>query len=149
MIETKMKTNSVSLESPLVSIILPIRNEARYIERCLNAVFAQDYPADRMEILIADGISTDGTREIVQRFTLHHSNVQLLDNPGKIFPTALNIGLRQGKGRNPVDFCNWGACYCPFAEMVLTLLNFRPAECRQLPISQVAPGCGSVILSAA
>ena len=52
--------------SPLVSLILPIRNEAHYIARSLGAVLAQDYPADRMEILVADGMSTDGTREIVK-----------------------------------------------------------------------------------
>ncbi len=53
---------------PFVSILIPIRNEAAYIERCLAAVLAQDYPAAQMEILVADGMSDDGTREIVGKW---------------------------------------------------------------------------------
>lgn len=99
MSETK-KTSSVNFESPFVSIILPICNEVRYIERCLNAVLAQDYPADRMEILIADGMSTDGTRDIVADLAARYSQftIYILDNPGKIVPTGLNIALRRARG---------------------------------------------------
>ena len=42
-------------ELPFVSVIMPVRNEAKYIERSLGAVLAQDYPADRMEVIVADG----------------------------------------------------------------------------------------------
>lgn len=52
---------------PFVTIIMPIRNEAGYIERSLKAVLSQDYPPERMEVLVIDGMSTDGTREIVRR----------------------------------------------------------------------------------
>ena len=83
---------------PLVSLILPIRNESAYIERCLNAILAQDYPSDRMEILIADGMSTDNTRAILQKFILHNSSFIILDNPAKIVPTGINIALREAKG---------------------------------------------------
>ena len=61
--ETGKSTTAPVGEPPLVSVILPIRNEARYIARSLGAVLAQDYPADRMEVVVADGMSTDGTRE--------------------------------------------------------------------------------------
>lgn len=88
----------MSDELPLVSIILPILNEADYIERCLNAVLDQDYPNDNVEILIVDGMSTDGTRQIVQKFAASHLKIHLLDNPAGIVPTALNIGLRRAKG---------------------------------------------------
>ncbi len=85
---------------PFVSIILPIRNEAGYIERCLKAVLAQDYPPERMEIIIADGMSTDGTREIVYRIIHENPNylIKMIDNPGKIVPTGMNAGLRSAKG---------------------------------------------------
>lgn len=52
---------------PLVSVVIPIRNEARYIERCLEAVLTQDYPPERLEILVVDGMSDDNTREIVEQ----------------------------------------------------------------------------------
>ena len=47
---------------PFVSILMPVRNEARHIRNSLGAVLTQDYPQDRMEIIISDGNSTDGTR---------------------------------------------------------------------------------------
>lgn len=83
---------------PLVSLILPIRNEARYIARCLDAVLAQDYPSDCLQVLVVDGMSKDGTREIVAEYTARDSRVILLDNPEGIVPTALNRGLRAASG---------------------------------------------------
>jgi glycosyltransferase involved in cell wall biosynthesis len=52
---------------PVVSVIFPVRNEGVHIARSLGSVFAQDYPAGRLEILDIDGISGDGTREVVQQ----------------------------------------------------------------------------------
>jgi glycosyltransferase involved in cell wall biosynthesis len=87
---------------PFVSVILPIRNESASIEDCLAAILAQDYPADRMEILIADGLSTDDTvekiRKLVSTVPRPSSTVAIFENPGKIVPTGLNIALRHAKG---------------------------------------------------
>jgi glycosyltransferase involved in cell wall biosynthesis len=87
-------------DTPFVSIILPIRNEAKYIEQGLCAIVAQDYPADRIEILIADGMSVDDTRKIISDFIATYPQYQLriLDNPSKIVPTGMNIALRQARG---------------------------------------------------
>jgi glycosyltransferase involved in cell wall biosynthesis len=83
---------------PLVTIIMPIRNEAAFIARLLQAVFDQDYSADRTEVIVADGMSTDGTREIVQSFQQRHANLRLIDNPRRIVSTALNTGLAHARG---------------------------------------------------
>ncbi len=90
---------------PPVTIILPIRNEARYIERCLNAVLAQTYPRECLEILVVDGMSDDGTRDIVENILVQVSNLQspvsslqLFDNPHRIVPTALNRGIQNARG---------------------------------------------------
>lgn len=85
---------------PLVSVLMPIRNEADFIQHSLGAVLAQDYPADCMEVLVADGMSTDRTRMIVEQLAKKHPNVSLkiVDNPGKIVATGLNIALRQARG---------------------------------------------------
>ncbi len=83
---------------PLVSVIMPVRNEAAYIERSLGAVLAQDYPADRLEILVVDGLSDDGTREAVLAHAATRPNLRLLDNPASIVPPGLNIGIRQARG---------------------------------------------------
>src|SRR5262249_12073735 len=83
---------------PLVSVILPIRNEARYIARSLNAVLAQDYPADRLEVLVADGMSDDGTREIVEYIRARRPHVQLIDTPRSIVPSGRTAAGGRGGG---------------------------------------------------
>jgi succinoglycan biosynthesis protein ExoA len=77
-----------------VSIVLPIRNEEAFIGRALASVLTQDYPIDRLEILVADGRSTDTTREIVRFFEARSSGrLHLLDNPGRIVATGLNVAI--------------------------------------------------------
>lgn len=85
-------------DSPFVTIILPIRNEASYIARCLDAVVAQDYARDKIEILIADGQSDDGTREIAASYSARDPRIRLMDNPNRIVPTALNRAIRASRG---------------------------------------------------
>jgi len=85
-------------ELPFVTIVMPVRNEAGYIARSLTAVTEQDYPADRMEIIIADGMSNDSTREIVKLFQSRFAHVRLIDNPGKIAPTGLNRATELAEG---------------------------------------------------
>jgi succinoglycan biosynthesis protein ExoA len=85
-------------EPPFVTVIMPIRNEARNISNTLGKVLAQDYPSASMEMLVVDGMSDDGSREIIRGLQQKHSNLYLLDNPAKIVPTAMNIALRQAKG---------------------------------------------------
>lgn len=77
---------------------MPVRNEAAFIVRSVGSVLAQDYPHERMEILIADGMSGDATRQIISGFQQQHRNVKTIDNPGKIVATGLNAALRQAKG---------------------------------------------------
>ena len=86
------------MKYPLVSVIMPVRNEAAYIERSLGAVLAQEYPADRLEILVVDGMSGDGTRQAVLAHAATRPNLRLLDNPAGIVPPGLNIGIRQARG---------------------------------------------------
>jgi len=82
----------------LISIILPIRNEANFIKKIIESILAQDYPQDQIEILILDGMSTDCTREIIQTYQQTHPQIHIIDNPNKIVPTALNVAIRQAKG---------------------------------------------------
>ena len=83
---------------PRVSIVMPCRNEAAYIGACLDSVLATDYPLDRVEVLVADGRSDDGTREIVERCAARNPCVRLLDNPARITPAALNAAIRVATG---------------------------------------------------
>jgi succinoglycan biosynthesis protein ExoA len=94
----RMQIAEMKQELPLVSVIMPVRNESAYIRRSLAAVLAQDYPADLIEVIVADGMSTDGTRQMVQAAQTEHPNVRLLDNPRLIAPTALNLATATALG---------------------------------------------------
>jgi glycosyltransferase involved in cell wall biosynthesis len=83
---------------PLVTIGIPCLNEERYIEACLACVFAQDYPPDRLEIIIADGGSSDRTREILSEMARAHSNLRWIDNPGRIQAIGMNEIIRVARG---------------------------------------------------
>jgi glycosyltransferase involved in cell wall biosynthesis len=84
---------------PFVSVIMPIRNESGFIARSLGAVLAQDYPADRLEVLVADGMSDDDTRAIVARLSAQSAiSVRVIDNPGRIVPTGFNRALEAARG---------------------------------------------------
>jgi len=83
---------------PRVSIVMPCRNEAAYIAACLESVLTTDYPLDRLELLVADGRSDDGTRQIVERYAALHPCVRLLDNGARITPTGLNTAIRAATG---------------------------------------------------
>lgn len=91
----------MNVSSPRVTIIMPIRNEGGFIGRSLGAVLAQDYPAERMEVLVVDGLSDDATRDLIAHTIVAHPGaapVTVLDNPGRIVPTGMNIGLRRARG---------------------------------------------------
>jgi glycosyltransferase involved in cell wall biosynthesis len=77
---------------------MPIRNEATFIGRSLRSVLAQDYPSELVEIIVADGMSTDGTNQIVSSFAAEHTQLRLINNPGKIASTGLNTALRLARG---------------------------------------------------
>jgi glycosyltransferase involved in cell wall biosynthesis len=83
---------------PFVSVVMPVRNEADYIERSLGAVLAQDYPIELMEILVVDGMSTDGTRDVVARLQAGRHNLRLISNQRMIVPTGLNLALAVAAG---------------------------------------------------
>jgi succinoglycan biosynthesis protein ExoA len=87
------------MNSP-VSILMSIRDEEDYIQRSLEAVMTQDYPVDSLEIIISDGISTDNTHKTIAEFSVLHPQpkIHILENPGKIVPTGMNLALRQAKG---------------------------------------------------
>ncbi len=90
---------STDAHRPLVTVVMPIRNEAAFIERSLGAVLEQDYPADRMQVLVADGMSDDATREVIGRLAAAHPHdVEIVDNPGRIVPTGFNAALDRARG---------------------------------------------------
>lgn len=82
----------------MLTVICPIFNEEKYISQCIESIVSQDYPKDNLEVLLVDGMSTDRTREIVTDFSEKYPFFHLLDNPKKIVPCAMNIGIKAAKG---------------------------------------------------
>lgn len=83
---------------PRLSVIIPCRNEGHFIGSCLDSILASDYSPNAYEVLVIDGMSTDGTRSAIRKCIRQHANVKLLDNPKQITPAALNIGIRAAAG---------------------------------------------------
>lgn len=84
---------------PFISVILPVRNERGMLPRLIDELLRQNYPADRFEILVVDGHSTDGTADLVRRrYTNREVRVQVLDNPAIHASAGRNIGIRNAVG---------------------------------------------------
>ncbi|WP_255350856.1 MULTISPECIES: glycosyltransferase family 2 protein [unclassified Leucobacter] len=84
---------------PAVSFIMPVLNEAEYLEPAVRTVLAQEYPGEK-EIILALGPSTDGTTEIARRLAAEDPRVRLVDNPDRDIPVALNLAI--AASRHPV-----------------------------------------------
>ena len=83
---------------PSVSIIVLCRNEENFIGKCLNSIIANDYPKEKLEVLVVDGMSEDGTREIVEKHREEHPYIRLINNPRKLTPFAFNEGIKNSHG---------------------------------------------------
>jgi len=81
-----------------ISVIVPVYNEAKHIESVLDELMAQEYPSERIEILVIDGRSTDKTRELVENYARKYPNIHLLDNPKRLASAGRNIGINAAKG---------------------------------------------------
>jgi glycosyltransferase involved in cell wall biosynthesis len=79
-------------------VIIPCRQEAGVIGAVLDSLLQTDYQQDRLEILVMDGMSDDGTREIVAKVAARESRIRLLDNPKRVIPAALNLGIAMARG---------------------------------------------------
>lgn len=88
----------VAGSQPILSVVIPHRNDAAHIASCLRALAVQSYPADRFEVIVADGDSTDGSLEILRRWAAEHPNVRVCRNPRRFTPFGLNEGTRNARG---------------------------------------------------
>ena len=85
-------------ELPIVTIAMPCLDEARYIDACLRSVLEQDYPPHLLEIIVADGGSRDGTRDVVARIAARDPRVLLVDNPARVQAAGMNEAIQRARG---------------------------------------------------
>ena len=82
---------------PWVSVVIPVRNEAPTIEETLRSVLVQDYPGP-LEVVVADGMSDDGTRQLVVGLAEEEPRLRMIDNPARTTPAGLNAAIRAAEG---------------------------------------------------
>lgn len=77
-----------------ISVVIPCRNEEKHIEHCISSIISNGYPIQLIEIIVVDGESTDKTKEIIQKLQIEFPQIVLVNNPQKITPVALNLGIK-------------------------------------------------------
>ncbi|MGQ9919599.1 MAG: glycosyltransferase, partial [Bryobacteraceae bacterium] len=82
----------------LVSVVTPCRNERSHIAGFLENLLRLERERLECEFLIADGMSDDGTREILEEYARKYPEIRVLDNPGRIVSTGLNAAIRAARG---------------------------------------------------
>lgn len=86
------------MQWPFISVILPVRNEEKFIVDCTESIFAQDYPRDKMEVIFVDGASEDRTVALLTQMQEKYPQIRIFDNPNRTVPYAMNIGIRACRG---------------------------------------------------
>ncbi len=87
-------------ESIIVSVVMPIYNEEKYIEKCVDSLLLQDYPIENMEWIFVDGCSRDKTVELLEKYREKYPTlIKIFNNPNKIVPYAMNIGIEASCGK--------------------------------------------------
>lgn len=81
---------------PILSVIVPVRNEERFIGPCLESILA-DAPAGGIEVIVVDGMSDDGTAAIVERMADADPRIHLIHNPSRFVPRAMNLGIASAR----------------------------------------------------
>jgi cellulose synthase/poly-beta-1,6-N-acetylglucosamine synthase-like glycosyltransferase len=125
---------------PFVTVVMPVRDEGGFIERSLGAVLAQDWSADRMEVLVADGRSTDGTREAIEALAAKDERVTLVDNVEGIVPTGLNRAIGRAQGEIIVRVDGHAVVPPDYLTRCIALLKASGADCAGGIIDTVGDG---------
>jgi succinoglycan biosynthesis protein ExoA len=84
--------------TPTVSVVVPCHNEKDHIHACLRSILAQELSPEDFEIIVADGMSDDGTRDILKQLAAEDLRLRVIDNPGQMVSTGLNTAIRVARG---------------------------------------------------
>lgn len=128
----------------MLSVICPIYNEEKYIRACIDSIIAQDYPKDELELIFADGMSSDRTRDIVAKYARQYPWIWLIDNPERIVPTGLNRAIDASCGDIILRLdahCKYPVNY--FSRLTSALVELNASNvgglCITLPASDSVP----------
>lgn len=119
--------DGAQLESPvdaggdLVTVVIPARNEEATIQGVLDSVLGQTY--GNLQVLVVDGVSTDRTAAIVREVSARDPRVELVTNPDRVIPLALNLAVDRARGRWLVRVDAHSRVPADYVERVVTHLR--------------------------
>ncbi len=113
---------------PQVSVIIPCRNESRYLDTLLQSIERQTYPRESIDLLFVDGMSTDNTVEILRHFEANRPHVRIMCNPSQYVPHAMNIGIREARGEFIVRLDAHATYVESYLEMLITAGSVHNAQ---------------------
>jgi glycosyltransferase involved in cell wall biosynthesis len=122
----------------MISVVIPCLNEAAFIDATLAALAAQEDPGEPFEVVVADGGSTDGTRDLLQEWSERDPRFRWIDNPDRITPVAMNRGIRAARGETVVIFGAHARCDSDFLQRNAEALRAHPESgCVGGTVSQI------------
>ena len=132
----------------MISVVVPIFNEEKFIDKCVQSIINQDYPKDDMEVVFVDGMSTDGTRAKLAEWSVKYPWLRVIDNPQRIVPPAMNLGIRAAKGDIIIRLDAHAVFPTNYFSELVKYLNELHADnvggvCRTLPAADI-PLCRSI-----
>lgn len=121
-----------------VTIIIPSRNEEKFIKKCLDSFVDQSYPAELYEVFVCDGMSTDNTRDIVNEYNKNYSNIKLLDNKGLTAPKGMNVGIKASNADIIIIFGAHATAHRDFIKNNVIALENSEVGCAGGPINTIS-----------
>ncbi|NIT36476.1 MAG: glycosyltransferase [candidate division Zixibacteria bacterium] len=146
---SELKKAGTDAEAGYVSVVIPCREEQNYIGKALRAVLANDWPSDRLEVLVVEGDSHDGTRDIVAEIAARDARIKIIDNPGLFAGSAMRIGHAAARGDYIVRVDAHAEIPPDYVKKGVAILRQHP-EIWAVggPVDRVAAGEGSLLVAA-
>jgi len=134
-----MPENTANHSLPMISVIIPVKNEEQHVATCLESIIHQDYPRELMEVIVVDGGSIDSSVEIVHKIADKHPRIKLMGGPGVNCPAAMNVGIKHAKGELISKIDAHGYVASDFLKMSVKHLSMdEDIKCVGGPIRAVA-----------
>lgn len=112
--------------SPVVSIIIPCRNEYDFIIACIQSVLHNNYPHEKIEVIVCDGMSDDGTDELLKTYAEKNRQVKILKNEKQTTPYALNLGIKKSTGEVIIILGAHAEMHGNYLNTCISILNEKP-----------------------
>lgn len=137
-------------DGTVVTVVMPVRDEAAHLPASLGSVLAQDWPPDRLQVLVVDGGSVDGTAEVARRVAeAADRHVEIVDNPAGIVPVAMNLGLARARGQVVVRVDGHCTIAPHHVRRCVELLDATGADCAGGVLTTVGETPGARAVAAA